>query len=402
MLIIAVVILVCQFVFIVSDIQDYQRYVKVIAGPKVDPETDPSKFRIALIAAGELRSFSFVEASWKRYIFDHWKYNIFLFAHAVVAPHCPLSVDAVNRLSQIATVLDTSPPVPLVPTDVIWSRLPKHYSTTHRWTKIFGNGTRGNFIDMHARRTRAYNLAKTYASQHAIQWDLIVFTRFDTAFYEPYLNFYQWYVDIKAHNTKTGDKGIYIPSSCSYHGPCDRFAVGLPQDMDIYFEADWPFQVLDWVELPDAETEKYVKHMNPNMQMFDYVNHELKITMIVHDGNSEHLMELWFIMNNMTQIDFVSPVPVAFATLRAEHASAYCGLKRTDFSHKYPNPDQFIWDPDKQPMYDNVGSPAQGNDLVASSAERCGIHISHFNATEICLTHHACRCVPRGLYANVN
>jgi hypothetical protein len=41
----------------------------------------PKDFRVAIILAGEIRSFFFVEKSWRRAFIDEWIDNIFFFAH---------------------------------------------------------------------------------------------------------------------------------------------------------------------------------------------------------------------------------------------------------------------------------------------------------------------------------
>lgn len=382
-----------------ADVSDMHRQVHWPIGPsKSVPQN--VEFRVAIVSAGELRSFTFAEKSWQKYIFEPWKKHVFFFAHVVRMENCPTARDGLSRLAQLATDFEVASPAPYVPTRVIWSKLPEEYSRTKRWTKVLGQSSRGNFIDMHARRARAYELAKNYAASNKFEWDLIVFTRLDAAFYEPGLNFYQWHQDIIDHNTKTSARGIFVHNGCNYHGPCDRFAVGLPSEMDLYFEPDWPFRVLEWIELPDSETNLFRSHLTTHIPYEDYIIHELKINMLIHDGNSEHLMELWFIIKNLTQIVF-TPIPIAFATLRTEHADAYCTMHREQFSHQYPDPNKFIWDPDKQPMYGNSGSIIQGFDTVASSLERCGKHVQHFNVTSICSTIPSCKCQPRGLYANV-
>jgi hypothetical protein len=64
---------------------------------------------------------------------------------------------------------------------------------------------------MHARRARAYELARDYALRHSFEWDLIVFIRFDTAIYNPIFDFYKWHLHILQINQASGSKGIFIP-----------------------------------------------------------------------------------------------------------------------------------------------------------------------------------------------
>lgn len=112
--------------------------------------------------------------------------------------------------------------------------------------------------------------------------------------------------------------------------------------MDIYFEDKWPIKVLQFSDLPHDQTRHYVDHMTLNFPRDELtIVSEVKNKM-VENGNSEHLMEIWFIMNNLTQVQFY-PRTITFATLRTEHAMGYCNLTRSQYSHNYPNVTEFIW-----------------------------------------------------------
>lgn len=169
------------------------------------------KFKVAVVAAGELRSFSFVEYSWRRYMFDPWEGRLFLFAHAIRNQACPFAVDGAQRLRHLATEYELASPAPYISSTQLKTLLPDRYKSSDRWKKLFGNFVRGNFIDMHARRARAYELARDYALRHSFEWDLIVFIRFDTAIYNPIFDFYKWHLHILQINQASGSKGIFIP-----------------------------------------------------------------------------------------------------------------------------------------------------------------------------------------------
>ena len=310
---------------------------------------------------------------------------------------CPLSKLGAERLSALATEFEISLPVTYVPSYATMKHLPDYYQRSSRWQAIFGNpkSARGNFIDMFIRRSRAYELAQDFAIRKDFEWDLIVFTRLDSAFYEPKINIHQLYTDIYNFNKVYGVKGIYIPASCNFAGVCDRFAAGMREQMDVYFDYDMPLKVLQWTVLPTNETRdaKYLDFMADDFFPRDIDNISCIRDEMRIDGPSEHLMELWFIMNNLTQIDFKDPVALVFATLRSQHADAYCSKSKRDFAVRYPNQTCIHPDPDKRDLlvpYNCTPSVLSARnklvceDQIGDSDLRCGIHVRHLNASQIC------------------
>jgi hypothetical protein len=348
------------------------------------PKDPPSgtHFRVAVMTAGSIRSFGFVEKSWKRYLLDPWKKHIFLFAHAIGLPHCAISKIGVELLHELCTEYEISySQAALLPYHEVVRRIPGHYLRFKEYMAQFGpTMERGNYFDMHARRHRVYEMAMNHALRHDFQWDLMIFLRLDLAFYAPRLELFQWHQFLVERNSSTSSQdssssgGIIIPHSCNFHGVCDRIAIGLPQQMALYFEKDLVFKVLDWsLELvPETHDLYYPKsYMRSN-------------------GNSEHLLECWFLMSNLTQFIFPKPQPIVFVTVRSAHASAYCRLSRDDYVQRYPA-EAFIFDPDKTTANGDLTRQAGEFDLIANSEQRCGAKMSHVNSTLACL-HSACRC----------
>lgn len=363
--------------------------------------TNTPVFHVALITAGELRSFAFVEKSWERYLIKPWKKHIKLFAHIVQTTNCPLASYGLSRLSKLATEYELSSSTSLIPSREIFSRMPSCLTTPEyfpRWQKRFGGFARGNFIDMYTRRKRAYELSRAYGEQHQIEWDLVVFLRLDTAFYDPVIDLYSIYQMIQSHQRVSNiTNGIFIPGSCNFGGVCDRFAIGLFSAMEIYFESDWPFQVLDMSCQSPEETQHLLGHI-PTDKYEGYVPTmktiaQLKEELTVHIPTSETILSLWFVMKNLTQLNYDRDI--AFATLRVEHAPGYCSLSRSDYIYKYPNKTAdgsgFIWDADKHSMYD-LTSPFKRGDLEGSWEKRCGNHTLHLDVKKMCLNYPSCSC----------
>jgi hypothetical protein len=344
-----------------------------------DPPTG-TDFRVAVMTAGSIRSFGFVEKSWRRYLFDPWKKHLSLFAHAIGMPHCAISKVGVELLHELSTEYEISySQAALLPYHEVVSRLPGYYLRFKEYMAQFGpTMERGNYFDMHARRHRVYEMAKNYALRHDFQWDMMIFLRLDLAFYAPRLELFQWHQLLLQHsNSSSGTSssgGIIIPNSCNFHGVCDRIAIGLPQQMALYFEPDLVFKVLDWsLELvPDTHDLYYPK------------------SFMRSNGNSEHLLECWFLMSNLTQLFFPKPQPLIFLTVRSAHASAYCRLSRDDYVKHYPAK-EFVFDPDKTTANSDLTRQAGDFDLVANSEQRCGAKMARMNSTLACL-HSACRC----------
>eukprot|EP00981_Chlorochromonas_danica_P001491 scaffold323_cov181-Ochromonas_danica.AAC.11 len=113
-------------------------------------------FKVAVLTAGDMRSFAFTARSWERYLLEPWAENVHLFAFVSAQPHCPLDDKGIDKLRDLAT----------------------SYETIHKVKK-------GNVFDMYERRYRAYRLAIQYSEEKAFQWDLFLFTRTDIAYYSP-------------------------------------------------------------------------------------------------------------------------------------------------------------------------------------------------------------------------
>jgi hypothetical protein len=336
-------------------------------------------FRVAVVTAGSVRSFAFVEKSWRRYLIEPWEKHLHFFGHVVGLQNCPIARMGLELLEKLCTSLEVVyTNTPVLSRDEVVAGIPKHYSDFFSFIKImdtqFAGMNRGNYFDMHIRRHRAYSLAKTYASAKGFQWDLVMFIRLDTAFYEPKLDLYYWFKTIREYNQTNRGRAIMIPNECNFGGVCDRLAAGMPSEMDLYFKENFPFEVLHWslIEVPDSNPLHHPKN-------------EMKI-----NANSEHLLELWFLMNNITQMFFYHPKQVAFVTLRSNHASAYCSLTRDDYIMRYPKP-EFVFDPDKCMANPQLVRGAADFDLVADAVQRCGHKMAALNSSQICL-HPGCQC----------
>lgn len=369
---------------------------------------DPNEFRVAVITAGEVRSFAFVEKSWIRYIFKpnrEGNKGVYLFAHVIDMPDCPLAKMGIHRLQKLATEIEISSSAPIYSPIAMLTKLPEHFRSTDRWRHILTNSnwTRGNFVDMYARRERAYNMANHYAAKRGFEWDLFLFCRLDLAFYEPAINFYQIYQTLGEYNKMLEARAIFIPSECNFHGVCDRFAIGIPKEMEVYFQHEFAFRVLEWSQLSDNVTENVQRnHLAPYAanETLDHPKMFMGLT-----GSSEHALELWFVMNNLTQLDLkaVSPGDISqvasFATARIEHALAYCSRSRLNYSHHYPDKNNFIWDPDKTAIYPRSDESFSRFDIVSSSLERCGKHIQQINSVpKLCGKNNECKCSSQQVY----
>jgi hypothetical protein len=353
------------------------------------------QFRVAVLTAGSIRSFAYVEKSWKRYLIEPWKKSLSIFAHAIGLPHCQISKVGLELLHDICTEYEISySQAALLPYHEIVPRIPGYYYRFKEYMAQFSpTMSRGNYFDMHARRHRVYEMAANYALRNGFEWDLVMFLRLDIAFYAPRLELWQWYSLLQNYNNGTtkgstelargtekekrtihSQPGVLIPNSCNFHGVCDRIAIGLPAQMAIYFKKDFVFEVLDWTvdEVPETHQLYYPKsYMRSN-------------------GNSEHILECWFLMNNLTQLFFAKPQPLVFVTVRSVHASSYCALSRDDYVKHYPTYD-FIFDPDKTTANSDLTRPASDLDLISSSEQRCGGRMSHLNSTLACM-HSGCQC----------
>lgn len=168
------------------------------------------------------------------------------------------------------------------------------------------------------------------------------------------------------------------------------------------FQRDFVFRVFDFSAASDDNTA-YVLNLLPRHKYENDVVtmkrvEEMKQATSSPGVNSEWIMSVWFVLNNITQ--FTHHI-FAFATLRAEHAIGYCRHDRVGFSHHYPDENKFIWDPDKHSMYEGISTYKKNFDLIASYEERCGNHTLHLNVSHICSHFESCNCKPRGIYGAV-
>ena len=246
------------------------------------------------------------------------------------------------------------------------------------------------------RRNRAYQLSQMYATSNKIKFDFVVFIRPDSAIYHPPMDFLSWYHHIQSEVRRTSSHSsqrlgaIYIPRSCNFGGVCDRFAAGLPIDMDVYFKSDWVLEVMRWAI--SKEPEKYPV-INPQVAQTHYQSSGLKdinkiIWHLLHgDSFSETLHLSWLLLNNISQVDFWPGVfPLAFITLRTRNANFYCESNRSTYLANK----NIHWTDRIQAYAHNHASEYGGFDHVASAIERCG-YVHTLNASAACSTSR-CNC----------
>lgn len=173
-------------------------YVTILA---VDNQKQQS-INIAILTAGALRSFAYTAKSWENYLLTQQNsytdlLNVKLFAHVLHDDlRCPIARIGLTHLQQFATVLEIGD-VATAPGDQPESitetlaKIPQRFVRYFPYLRRDGNykHARGNVIDMHRRRARAFSLALQYGKINEIFWDAVLFVRPDTAFYSPrYLN----------------------------------------------------------------------------------------------------------------------------------------------------------------------------------------------------------------------
>lgn len=339
------------------------------------------KFNIAIVTAGALRSFAYTEKSWRRYMLEPWKAHIKIFAHVTASKKCLFSQKALEVMRELATEIEIGySSTPLIPFREVQKKLPSALKKSDYFRSQAKGMNRGNYFDMHIRRIRAYEMAREYAEKHSFEWDMIGMLRLDTAFYSPIVPFGRIYYGLIEYMKHNKQAAIYVPTPCNFWGVCDRVAFGLPKEMEIYFQHDWPFEVLNWAITP-----------TPANSEVDLVEMTRIKSMMSRDGNSEHLLKCWFIVNNITQVyNSRAMRTMTFFTLRTSTADGYCTLNRNDHMYKYPKVNEFIWEPDKVTAYPDHSSPYKDLDLVADPMQRCG-PIHTLNATKVCLTKE-CNC----------
>ena len=388
------------------------------------PYSPHHPLKIALITSGELRSFLFVVKSWEKYFLKKYKHSVKIFGHLLRGPNCSLYHHNLQKFHSLATQYEIySSSSPFYSHSDLQQKFPQslQIQETHllnQWFQRFNSSSRGNYLDMFTRRKRAYDLAIRYSEIHNFKWDLIFFLRPDTAFYDPPLDLFSIYQTIHEFESKNSitfpsssdssqqtilSHGIFVPGSCNFGGVCDRFAIGTPEAMKLYFEIDWVFKVIDWAFSPPNETSDLLL-LSENLPRGKYENFEPSLEFIQvmrkevteQQPTSETMLSLWFVLKNITQLNYDRNL--AFATIRVEHADAYCNMTRREYIYQHPNRtigvplhETFLWDPDKHPCYD-IASPYARFDFVASYEQRCGAHLSHLNVTKICTHQPSCHC----------
>jgi hypothetical protein len=390
------------------------------------PSSPHIPLKIALITTGELRSFLFVIKSWEKYFLKKYKHSIKIFGHLLRGSNCSLFHHNLQKFHSLATEYEIYSPISsFYSQSDLLQKLPKSLKEKEPkvfdpWFQRFSSLSRGNYLDMFTRRKRAYDLAMSYSETHNFKWDLIFFLRPDTAFYDPALDLFSIYQTIHEFESKNSihspsssssshpsqtilSHGIFVPGSCNFGGVCDRLAIGTPEAMSLYFETDWVLQVIDWAFSPPNQTAdallladllprgKY-ENLEPNLEFIQ----EMRKEVTEQQPASETMLSLWFVLKNITQLNYDRNL--AFATIRVEHADAYCNMTRLQYIYQHPNrtagvplPETFLWDPDKHPSYD-IASAYARFDFVASYEQRCGLHLAHLNVTKICQQQPSCRC----------
>jgi hypothetical protein len=356
------------------------------------PISNYGSLKFAVILSGHIRSFAFCEKSWQRYLLRSGiSKHLFFFAHAMATNRCQISHIGIEMLKRLCTNYSISySTTPIVSADKIRSKISSFYSNSPEYLLRFqGENSHGNYFDMHRRRHEAYLLAIKYAVKNVVQWDAIMYMRLDIAFYSPALDIYGWYLALKGFERKEG-RGILAPPSCNFHGVCDRFAMGLPREMEIYFDSSLPYAVLNWSLIPVEEAMAEVLNISDDIhsKRSDVLSF-VKVHQQSPRGNSEHLLECWFIMNNITQV-WVETAPVAFTTVRSVHASSYCSMDRNTYIEKFQPQEPMLLEVDRCTAGADV-SPLKEFDFVANSKLRCGTVISRLNSSELCLNT-VCAC----------
>eukprot|EP01041_Mallomonas_annulata_P004629 gene4629-9189_t len=319
------------------------------------------KLRIAVITAGEIRSFAYVEKSWRRYLIEPlspFQGSIFIFAHIIASKTCPIASRGVSLLQDMAEEVEILwSSAPLITQKKIDRFLPVAFKEVNRH-KGLGNGmNRGNIFDMWARRSRAYQMAVAYAGRKNTPWDLIIMVRLDTGFYSPTTKLPLWHHSLIKYRKNKGRDGIIIPSACNFYGICDRFAAGLPAAMDIYFREDWVFDALAWSLKP-----------SPIKSTAEYKASVLKQYKEDSIINSERCLKMWFIMNNITDLfPYNKSLSIlTFATVRTQNANAFCSLSRVNFSNGH---NTVHW-PDVMTSNSAYGIKPTVDDMMTSPYER--------------------------------
>jgi hypothetical protein len=325
--------------------QNNQLLDKWKGSPQEKKATEKESFNIAIITAGHIRSFFYVKQSWERYLFSKLpKDNMYLFSHVVASPvsrECPIISKGIHAIIEMSTECEVSYSDAPFPTPEVFPNVCCNSSRLH--TMSSGGISTGAVLDMHARRHRAYTLAKQYAFRRKISWDLVLFIRPDAAFYGTYIDYRQLHLLLTAYHADTGRDGILIPGDCNFRWLCDRMAIGFPHVMDAYFN----------VSAVTAELW-YAQHR-------DFTGNGPAPCM------SEQVLAIWMYMHNISHLELAGYT--GFATLRIECASIYCRSSRKGFLHGNCIP----WmDATLVVLSKLAALPESEDDLIRDTEFRCG------------------------------
>lgn len=341
-------------------------------GKYFERDLDPLKssdLKVAVITAGELRSLYFNKESWNKYLISSFKKNLYLFASVVAPPpkeNCPLSHLALTYLHHFASAYDVS-----YSTSTI-QYYPRDNDTYMPYCQdgVDNVMVHGNIIDMFQRRARAYYLAESYAEQHKIEWDLVVFVRLDSAFYSSSLDFRRIHRALLSFTFETKKRGILVPKGCGFSGVCDRMAIGLPDVMHDYFQ----IKVRPTAHWAKSTPDPTISHIREKYDELEWCE-------------SEMILGSWLLMHHITPIDMSALV--SFLTLRTECGSIYCHSSRATLNRS----DCFAsWD--ITVLYPPTSSDFSSEDLIEDSTFRCG-KSQWYNLSrqqELCTLYSSCGC----------
>lgn len=335
--------------------------VKIKLKPNISDVYIDKKLKVALITAGHIRSFAIVAQSWKRYLLADPQADIHLFAVVSAQLHedCDLMPLGLEMLRHMASDMEVSySSTPETDADYIKSRLKanSNFQCSNTMTRFAAAGDKkikGNFIDMHLHRSRAYRLSEAYSNRHKLTWDLIMFGRLDNAYYAPMLSFPLFHQVLTERSSLNGTKNIIINKRCNFGGFCDRFAVGFPREMALYFKKDWVFDLhnshIDLRGDPEA-LQRIDTAMNSVVQF---------------RCNSESFLRAWIWgYHNITALYIYDALN--FITLRTTHATLYCQKNRAEITDlKKP---LVPWMDSMSAMFD----PRYAEDALRDPVFRCG------------------------------
>jgi hypothetical protein len=335
------------------------------------------ELKVALVTAGELRSFYFNRRSWERYVIGKYSKNLFIFASVLLPPPghtCPFLDRSLNYLYNISTEIEVS-----YSTASSVAGTSYQHSEELYWRMCFlekgedpSRLFHGNAFDMNTRKMRAATLAFAYAKHHEFEWDLMVFARLDSAFYSPPLNYKGMHNALHEYISSTHRPALLVPESCGFSGFCDRFAVGLPSAMHVYFH------------LKQSTSLHWMKHTHHDL--LTWIRNRTDWQPVWCD--SEVILAGWLLMHNVSHMDVANEV--SFITLRPKCAPFYCNSSREVVN--FNNPCLFYTDTATAVI--DQSSPFTEDDFIFNATFRCGSDewIESESHSAICEANLACGC----------